>query len=488
MAFIEDIAKYVQKYAPQYNIIVYSPIIAQAILESGLGTSELAKNANNYFGLKYNPNQPNRCPSANGYYIKVGSEQNADGSYTSSTMLWQKFPNMEAGVKGYFDFLHYSSRYNNLQNISNPQTYLENIKADGYATSLSYVQNLMNVINKYNLTQYDKKEDTKPMGYKNSPLVCYTKISPNKTSPRNHVIDTITIHCMAGNLTVESCGNVFAPTSRQASSNYGIGSDGRIGLYVEEKDRSWCSSNSANDHRAITIEVANDGGAPDWHVSDKAMASLLALCADICKRNNIKELKWQGDKNLIGQIDKQNMTVHRWFAAKACPGDYLYNKHGYIASEVNKILGGDTSPVTPQPSPVTPAPTSAVLVNGQVIKLQPGCTYANGKTIPSWVFNSTLYYRGMSGENVIFSTQKTGAITGTVKPENVINPNAPVSSSYIVQVTTDVLNIRKGPGTNYAITGSIKDRGKYTIVAEQNGFGKLKSGAGWISLNYTKKC
>lgn len=191
------------------------------------------------------------------------------------------------------------------------------------------------------------------MGYTNSFLVSYIKISPNKTSPRNHKIDTITIHCMAGDLSVETCGNVFAPTSRKASSNYGIGNDGRIALYVDEKDRSWCSSNAANDNRAITIEVANDGGAPDWHISDKALNSLIALVTDICKRNNIKELKWKADKSLIGQVDKQNMTVHRWFAAKACPGDYLYNKHFYIAEEVNKRLGTMSSSVS---SPVTPQP------------------------------------------------------------------------------------------------------------------------------------
>lgn len=173
----------------------------------------------------------------------------------------------------------------------------------------------------------------------NSSLVCYTKISPNKTSPRNHVIDTITIHCMAGNLTVERCGEVFAPTSRKASSNYGIGSDGRIALYVDESDRSWCSSSSSNDNRAVTIEVANDGGADTgWHVSDQALDSLISLCEDICRRNNIKQLLWRNDKNLIGQIDKQNMTVHRWFANKACPGDYLMNKHSYIVDEVNKRL------------------------------------------------------------------------------------------------------------------------------------------------------
>lgn len=172
----------------------------------------------------------------------------------------------------------------------------------------------------------------------NSSLVSYTKISPNKTTPRNHKIDTITIHCVVGQLSVESIGEVFAPSSRKASSNYGIGPDGRIGMYVEEKDRSWCSSNAANDHRAITIEVASDTTDP-YAVTDAAYKGLIKLLVDICKRNNIKELKWKGDKTLIGQVDKQNMTVHRWFANKACPGDYLYNRHAQIASEVNAKLG-----------------------------------------------------------------------------------------------------------------------------------------------------
>lgn len=179
----------------------------------------------------------------------------------------------------------------------------------------------------------------KVMNNTNSSLIDYQKISPNRTSPRSHKIDTITIHCMAGNLSVESCGNLFAKPGRQASSNYGIGSDGRIALYVEEKDRSWCSSNAANDNRAVTIEVANDGGAPDWHVSEKAMASLIELAADICRRNDIKELKWKADKSLIGRTELQNMTVHRWFSAKSCPGNYLYGRHAYIAEEVNKKLG-----------------------------------------------------------------------------------------------------------------------------------------------------
>lgn len=164
-----------------------------------------------------------------------------------------------------------------------------------------------------------------------SSIVVYSRISPNSTNPRNHKIDTITIHHMAGNLTVERCGEIFADPNRQASSNYGIGSDGRIALYVEEENRSWCTGSRENDHRAITIEVANDGGEPDWHVSDKALASLIDLCEDICRRNSIKKLNFTGDKT-------GNMTMHKWFQATGCPGPYLSGKFAHIAEEVNRRL------------------------------------------------------------------------------------------------------------------------------------------------------
>lgn len=176
------------------------------------------------------------------------------------------------------------------------------------------------------------------MAYTNSNLVDYKRISPHKTSPRNHKIDCITIHCIVGQWTAQKGCDYFATTNRKCSANYVVGKDGSIGLSVEEKDRSFCSSNKANDHRAITIEVASDTTHP-YAVTDKALNALIELIVDICKRNKIKELKWKADKSLIGQVDKQNMTVHRWFANKACPGDYLYNKHSYIAEQVNKKLG-----------------------------------------------------------------------------------------------------------------------------------------------------
>ena len=176
----------------------------------------------------------------------------------------------------------------------------------------------------------------------NSPLVSYTRISPNKNRPRNRRIDKITVHHMAmvGG-TVERCGAVFAPKSRKASSNYGIGIDGRVGLYVDEGDRSWASSNARNDNRAVTIEVANDGGAPDWHVSDASWNSLVELCADICRRNGIPRLVWTGDAN-------GNLTCHYMFAATACPGPYLKRRMAELATAVNAKLG---SAPAPQPAP-----------------------------------------------------------------------------------------------------------------------------------------
>lgn len=183
------------------------------------------------------------------------------------------------------------------------------------------------------------------MGFTNSKLVTYTRLTRNKTTGRKHAIDTITIHCYVGQVTAKSGCDYFATTKNKCSANYVVGKDGSIGLSVEEKDRPWTSSNADNDNRAVTIEVACDTTHP-YAVTDKAYAALINLCADICKRNNIERLMWKGDKSLIGQVDKQNMTVHRWFKNKACPGEYLYSRHGDIAAKVNAILGA-AAPETP---------------------------------------------------------------------------------------------------------------------------------------------
>lgn len=177
----------------------------------------------------------------------------------------------------------------------------------------------------------------------NSELISYTAISPNKTSPRNHKIDTIAIHCMAGHLSLESCGNLFSRSSTQASSNYGIDDNGKIAMYVEEKDRSWCTSSRNVDNRAITIEVASDSSG-DCKVTDAALQATIKLCVDICKRNNIEKLVWSNNRDdRVNHLNGCNMEVHRDYAYKSCPGDYLYNRMGDIAEKVNTQLNQSSS-------------------------------------------------------------------------------------------------------------------------------------------------
>ena len=198
----------------------------------------------------------------------------------------------------------------------------------------------------------------------NSALATITKLSPNKTSPRKDPIDTISIHVMQGQLSANSCGAIFENPKRQASSNYGVGKSGDIALYVKESDRSWCTSSKANDHRAITIEVASDKTAP-YKVTDAAFNSLIELVTDICRRNGIKKLVWSTDKKTrINHWNGANMTVHRDFAAKACPGDYLYNRMGDIANKVNAKLGQST-----QQTGVSPY---TVIITANVLNVRKG--------------------------------------------------------------------------------------------------------------------
>lgn len=259
----------------------------------------------------------------------------------------------------------------------------------------------------------------------NSPLVSCTRLSPNYNK-RNHAIDRISIHCTAGNCNANTLINLahFVNGGRpnSCSCNYAVGMDGKVGLCVEECNRSWCTSNAANDHRAVTIEVSSSHIAP-YVVNDKAFATMLDLVTDICKRNGKKKLIWLGDKDKTLAYkqapDEMVMTVHCWFANKACPGKYLLDRHPQIAAEVTRRLSGTIS------QPATPAPA------------QPAKVY------------------------------------------------------YLVRVSVSDLHIRKGPGTNYPSTGFIKPN-VYTIVEESAGegankWGKLKSGAGWIALDFVKR-
>lgn len=530
------------------------------------------------------------------------------------------------------------------------------------------------------------------MAYTNSSLVSYTKLSPNHSGQRTHAIDRITPHCVVGQCSVETLGSIFYPTSRQASCQYGIGADGRVGMYVEEKNRSWCSSSNANDQRAVTIECASDTTHP-YAMNSKVYATLVKLCVDICKRNGKSKLIWLGNKdktlNYSPASNEMVLTVHRWFANKACPGDWLYNRLGDLAKEVTAQLGG-TSQSTPtvteskdttlyrvqvgayksQSNATKQAEKmkakgfdTLIVKSGELYKVQSGAfskkanadtlvaklkaagfeaiivggtsttststststastdvpktiwdflkgkglndyavagimgnLYAesalnpqnlqnNGNTklgmndaeftaaydsgkytnfvndgygygLAQWTYYSRkqaladfakaakksigdlgmqldFLWKELQGYTSVMNTLKSAKsikaasdaiLTGFEKPadqgdavktkrasygqtyydkyaEKTASTTTPAATttqktetfkSYTVKVTTTVLNVRKEPTTDSAVTTQIRDMGVYTIVGESTGkgatkWGKLKSGAGWISLDYTKK-
>ena len=250
------------------------------------------------------------------------------------------------------------------------------------------------------------------MAYTNSSLVSYTKLSPNHSGQRTHSIDRITPHCVVGQCSVETLGNIFFPTFKQASCNYGIGVDGRVGMYVEEKNRSWCSSSSANDQRAVTIECASDSTEP-YAFKDVVYNRLVELCIDICKRNGKTKLLWLGDKaktlNYTPKSDEMVLTVHRWFANKSCPGSWMYTRMGDLASKVTAALGSEVKPVEP-------AKPTGTIKAGDLVTIT-GSTYYGGKAIPGWVKKLHWYVLEVSGDRAVINKDESGkyAIMSPIK-------------------------------------------------------------------------
>lgn len=442
------------------------------------------------------------------------------------------------------------------------------------------------------------------MAYTNSSMVVYTKLSPNHSGQRTHGIDRITPHCVVGQCSVETLGSIFEPTSRQASSNYGIGADGRVGMYVEEKNRSWCSSSNANDQRAVTIECASDTTEP-YAFRDVVYQTLIKLCVDICKRSGKKKLLWLGDKDTTlaytPKADEMVLTVHRWFANKSCPGNWMYARMGDLASKVTAELGGAAQ----EPAKVTGTQATALggLSEADVIKkvgslftsdmkksgvlasvslaqfiLESGygkselAQNANNlfgmkKSLSgnNW-YGSTwdgqsvytkntqeddgtgklytitadfrkypciedsiadhsayllgamngnkLRYDGLKGctdyKKAVQIIKDGGYATSPTYVESICNiidrwkltqydtaaapgEDKPADVPFLVRVSISNLNIRKGAGTNYARTGKYTGKGIFTIMevkagqGSDTGWGRLKSGAGWISLDYAER-
>ena len=319
------------------------------------------------------------------------------------------------------------------------------------------------------------------MAYTNSPLVAYTKLSPNHSGQRTHSIDRITPHCVVGQATAERICECFISPDRQASCNYGIGTDGRVSLCVEEKNRSWCSSSRENDQRAITIECASDTSAP-YAMNSKVYESLVKLCTDICQRNGKKKLLWFADKtktlNYTPKADEMVLTVHRWFANKSCPGDWLYSRLSDLAAKVTAALGSTPMEADPAPEPAKEE-LYRVRKTWADAKSQKGAykILANAKACADKNPGYSVF--DTDGNSVYTSGEGTTGITG--------------DTAFKVLVSVPDLNIRSGPGTNYAATGRFTGAGVFTTTAVQSGqgsdsgWGKLKSGAGWIALDYAKR-
>ena len=238
-----------------------------------------------------------------------------------------------------------------------------------------------------------------------SALATYTQLSPNCNKPRKNPISSITPHHMAGSLSLPQFGALVAKPSRQMSANYAIAKDGSIGAFCDEDNRSWCSSSPYNDHRAVTIEVANDGGAStNWHVSDAALESLVKLCVDICQRNpGLKNgLNYTGDA-------RGNLTKHSYFTATACPGNYLGEKFAWLAGEVNKRLLG-----TGQENVELRAGTALHLERANLYVASTSLTIAGVRTGVFYLWGKEVVNGRVRITNTTSNVGKAGRVTGWI--------------------------------------------------------------------------
>lgn len=261
--------------------------------------------------------------------------------------------------------------YPHIKDLHDYKSLIKKVHSLGYATGPTYSSGIITIIKKHGLTKYDDISNVGPSDYfpsaasvkekkeettvSNSPLTDYTKYSPYNSGQRTHSVDRITPHCVVGQMSIEDMGAWFANAAK-CSANYGIGNDGRVGLFVPENVRSWCSSSSANDQRAITIECASDKSHP-YAFNNAVFQKLINLCVDICKRYGKTKLLWLEGNDKNSSLDDKERTLnytpakdemviscHRWFAAKECPGDWLYGKLGELASKVTAALGGSAVP------------------------------------------------------------------------------------------------------------------------------------------------
>lgn len=318
-----------------------------------------------------------------------------------------------------------------------------------------------------------------------SKLVDCTVLSTNHSGKRTHVVDRITPHCVVGQLKAESIGGCFTSASRRASCNYGIGTEGRICLIVDEDNRSWCTSSATNDQRAITIECASDSTEP-YKFNDAVYNRLIDLTVDILKRYNRNKLVYIADKTSALKYEPKDnemlLTFHRWYANKSCPGNWFVSKAEEYVGAVNKILGTNNN--TNNNNTIETDKTFKV---GDVVKLKTNATQYNGKSIKEVYKNKEYTVKEINNDRVVLIIDNIVVYAVNIKNISLLEDTVIQFKDYKVKITANALNYRSGPGLSFKINGVIRNQGVYNIVEEKDGWGKLKSGAGWINLSYTKK-
>ena len=489
--FIEDIAKYVQKYARAYGILVHSPIIAQAILESGWGESKLASKYHNYFGMK--------CGTTwTGKSVNMETkEEYTPGTLTTIKDNFRVYDSMEEGVKGYFEFIQ-KPRYKNLKGVTDPKKYLQLIKADGYATDSSYVESTYRLVTQYELTEYDAEGGTN------------MKINIIKQTGTHGLYSTgrgkdkyLVYHYTAG--VTSKKGSARATASWFANPKAGgtadfIVDDEEIVQYNPdpEKYSCWAVGGSAygnkggklhgvaTNHNCISIEICSTNKTgrvtnpndDNWYFTDAALANAAKLGRYLME---------------VYGIPASRVIRHYDVTGKLCPGIKGWNlENGSDDKKWQTFkaqLSAEAEDNTPVPAPA-PAPSGAATVNYKYavtisdlrIRKGPGTNYDSvgytGKGVFTIVAEKGGWGKLKSGAGWISLNSKYGhkVSSGSTTP-------AAAPSTLKWTVTISDLRIRKGPGTNYGWTGAYTGKGTFTIVEQKNGWGRLKSGAGWISLN-----
>ena len=430
--FIAKIGPLCQKYAKKYGFKIASAGIAQACLESGYGTGVYNDNRNkviNPYTGEWRHNyfgmkyRPNRVNCHCGYFSSSGTEQHADGSYTPTTTDWYMFASLEKCVEGYYQFINIAN-YAKVKTATDPLTYLQEIKNAGYATSLDYVKNVYNVVQNWNLTKYDN--------FNNTPVT--PTPTPTATGGQSSLVDFVKI---SPNNSGQRTHTIDRITPHCVVGQWDVSTFGSY--FSNPQVKASCN-----------YGIAKDGK--------------VALVVEENKRS------WCSSSN---ENDQRAVTIE-CSSEKTPPyafNDAVYNKFIDLCAEIcrrngkNTLLWLGTKEATLS---YNPKPNEMVL------------------TVHRWFKQKACPGDWLMARMTDLATKVTNKLKGTTTDTPAVTPTKS-EFPYIVQITADVLNIRKGPGTNYPVVGQIKDKGKYTMMEEQNGFGRLKSGVGWISLKYTKR-